>query len=119
MPAVSHTKEDVRNAAVKILIDTQKQTGQIIEADFVDLPEKVRIGVWEKVKQVEKEEKEELLEDEPDEDVLQSKVNVVNLQLEPANSKMSSENFERFKQIISEKAQHKDWTQREIALTTM
>jgi len=46
---------------------------------------------------VEKEEKEELLEDEPDEDVLQSKVNVVNLQLEPANSKMSSENFERFK----------------------
>jgi hypothetical protein len=46
---------------------------------------------------VEKEEKEELLEGEPDEDVLQSKVNVVNLQLEPANSKMSSENFERFK----------------------
>lgn len=45
---------------------------------------------------MEKEEKEELLEDEPDEDVLQSKVNVVNLQLEPANSKMRSENFERF-----------------------
>jgi hypothetical protein len=61
------------------------------------LPEKVRIGVWEKVKSVEKVEQEELLEGEPDEDVLQSKVNVVNLQLEPVNSKMSSENFERFK----------------------
>jgi hypothetical protein len=50
MPAVIHTKEDVRNAAVKILIDTLKQTGQIIEADFVELHEKVRIGVWDKVK---------------------------------------------------------------------
>jgi len=49
MPAVSHTKEDVRNAAVKILIDTQKQSGQIVEADLVDLPDKIRIALWEKI----------------------------------------------------------------------
>lgn len=47
---MSHPKEDVRNAAVKILVDTQKQTGQIIESDLAELPEKIRIGVWEKVK---------------------------------------------------------------------
>jgi len=27
MPALSYNKEDVRNAAIKILVDTQKQTG--------------------------------------------------------------------------------------------
>ena len=56
---MKHAKEDVRNAAVKILVDTQKQTGQLIESDFGELPEKIRIGVWEKVKQVERDEQEE------------------------------------------------------------
>ncbi len=40
---------------------------------------------------MEKAEQEELLEGELDEDVLQSKLNVVNLHVEPANSKMSSQ----------------------------
>jgi hypothetical protein len=72
MPAMSHTKEDVRNAAVKILVDTQKQTGQIIESDLAELPEKIRIGVWEILKSIERDEQEEQLEGESrlEEDVL-------------------------------------------------
>jgi len=49
LPSVCHSKEDVRNAAVKILIDTQKQTGDIVEEDLVNLPDKIRIALWEKI----------------------------------------------------------------------
>jgi len=43
IPALSCHKEDVRNAAIKILVDTQKQTGQLIESDFGPLQEKIRL----------------------------------------------------------------------------
>ena len=45
----SHTKDDIRNAALKILIDVQKQTGAIQLSDLESLPEKVRETVWEKI----------------------------------------------------------------------
>jgi hypothetical protein len=36
-----------------------------------------------------------------------------------ATSGTNKENFERLKTIITEKGIHKDWTQREIALTSL
>ena len=91
---MNHAKENVRNAAVKILVDTQKQTGQLIESDFGELPEKISIWAWEKVKKVERDQQKE---QQLNKDVLQAKI--LNLQIEPATTfgKMSSDSFEKFK----------------------
>ena len=49
VPSCSHSKEDIRNAALKILEDVQKQTGAIILQDLESLPDKIREVIWEKV----------------------------------------------------------------------
>ena len=51
LPAVQHTKDDIRGAAVKILIDVQKKTGSINLNDLESLPDKTRESVWEKIQE--------------------------------------------------------------------
>lgn len=49
LPAVCHTKDDIRGAATKILVDVQKQTKNITLIDLQILPDKIRETVWEKL----------------------------------------------------------------------
>lgn len=49
LPSCSHTKDDIRSSAVKILVDVHRQTGAIKLSDLESLPEKMREMLWEKV----------------------------------------------------------------------
>lgn len=49
LPSCSHTKDDIRGAATKILLDVQKQTKCIKLNDLESLPEKIRDTLWEKL----------------------------------------------------------------------
>lgn len=49
LPSCSHTREEIRTAALKILVDVQKQTGAITQEDLLILPQKIMDQVWEKV----------------------------------------------------------------------
>jgi len=50
-----HAKDDVRNAATKILCDLQKHTGCVKEENLLQLPEKMRDTIWEKLQQAQSE----------------------------------------------------------------
>ena len=108
------------------------------EAHLESLPEKTKEMVWDKVCETEVEKKDELLGRtiKPGQQV---SINVVNIGMMPTSSaenlnddgkicttvlmkeqtQSNKENFERLKKIIQEKGVHKDWTQREIALTSL
>lgn len=49
LPACSHTKDDIRGAATKILVDVQKQVKTITIADLQSLPDKLKETLWEKL----------------------------------------------------------------------
>ena len=137
IPAIAHPNKDVKNAAIKILLDVQRMSGQVTEAHLESLPEKTKEMVWDKVCETEVEKKDELLGRtiKPGQQV---SINVVNIGMMPSASAENTdeekvnthmlmkeqtasnkENFERLKKIIQEKGVHKDWTQREIALTSL
>ena len=75
LPSACHTKDDIRGAATKILIDVQKQTKNIVLTDLESLPEKVRESVWEKLSET------LMLITEPKPEAALSKLNVVNLEM--------------------------------------
>lgn len=52
LPSICHTKDDIRGAATKILLDVQKQTRSVVLQDLESLPEKVRETMWEKLQDV-------------------------------------------------------------------
>lgn len=49
LPAVNHTKDDVRNAAIKILVDLQQRTSIFQLEDLSGLQEKSKESLWDKM----------------------------------------------------------------------
>lgn len=73
LPSVCHSKDDIRNASVKIIVDVQKKTGLVTYNDLDELPDKVRESVWEKLSKTE-------LTDSPIKEP-KKKLNIVNLEV--------------------------------------
>ena len=49
LPAVNHTKDDVRNAAIKILVDLQQRNSIFQLEDLSGLQEKSKESLWDKM----------------------------------------------------------------------
>ena len=49
MPAIGHTNQDVKNAAIKIVLDVQRLTGLVKDHHLSQLPDKTREMIKEKV----------------------------------------------------------------------
>jgi hypothetical protein len=49
IPAIGHTNKDVKNAAIKILLDVQRISGSVKEDHLESLNEKTKAMVWDKV----------------------------------------------------------------------
>lgn len=52
VPAIASTNTDVKNAAIKIVLDVQRLTGQVKDSHMTELPEKTREMLKEKLAQV-------------------------------------------------------------------
>jgi len=52
IPAVQHPNQDVRNAAGKILVDVQKFSGCVTDEELMEVNEKARHALMEKIKKV-------------------------------------------------------------------
>lgn len=50
LPSLSHSSQDVRSASTKILLDVQRLSGAVKEESLVNLPEKIKTVLIEKVK---------------------------------------------------------------------
>jgi hypothetical protein len=53
LPSINHSKDEIRNASTKILVDVQKKTGLITQDALEELSEKIRDSVWEKIQSTE------------------------------------------------------------------
>lgn len=49
IPTLSHSNQDIRNAALKILLDVHKLTGCVQEQHLASLPDKIREIILEKI----------------------------------------------------------------------
>ena len=49
LPAINHSKDDVRNAAIKILVDLQQRISIFSLEDLSGLPEKSKESLWDKM----------------------------------------------------------------------
>ena len=49
VPAIAHTNQDVKNAAIKIVLDVQRLTGLVKDHHLAQLPDKTREMIKEKV----------------------------------------------------------------------
>jgi hypothetical protein len=49
VPAIGQTNVDVKNAAIKIVLDVQKLSGDVKESDFSYLNDKTREALMEKI----------------------------------------------------------------------
>lgn len=49
IPAIGNANQDVKNAAIKIVLDVQRLTGQVKDYHLAQLPEKTREMMKEKV----------------------------------------------------------------------
>jgi len=49
IPAIGNTNKDVKNAAVKILVDVQRLSGSVQEFHLESLNQKTKEMVWDKV----------------------------------------------------------------------
>lgn len=49
VPAIGSTNQDIKNAAIKIVLDVQRLTGQVKDHHLASLPEKTREMIKEKV----------------------------------------------------------------------
>ena len=49
VPAIASTNQDIKNAAIKIVLDVQRLTGQVKDHHLASLPEKTREMIKEKV----------------------------------------------------------------------
>lgn len=59
--AIGHANKDVKNAAIKILVDVQRLSGSVQETDLQNLNEKTKEMVWDKVCSTEVEKNQELV----------------------------------------------------------
>ena len=138
VPSIGHSK-DVKNAAIKIVLDVQRLTGLVKDHHFMQLPEKTQEMIKEKVYAVQCEaEMNQTLKKEHNMMSAASKggealaamlaagksINVVNIGGDDMNkpeefTEMHVELFNKNKTIVQEKGQHKDWHERELALNAM
>jgi hypothetical protein len=49
IPAITHNNQDVKNAAIKIILDVQRLTGAVKEHHFEQVPDKTKEMIMEKV----------------------------------------------------------------------
>ena len=111
LPSLTHNKDDIRAAATKILVDVQTQTKAITKADLAELPDKVRDALWDKL--------QETLMLIQDTKAKPKEVPLSESEPQVKESKLTRASLDKYKQLVSEKGQHKDWTQREIALSAL
>lgn len=135
VPAISHNNQDVKNAAIKIVLDVQRLTGSVKEGHFEKLPERTKEMILEKVFSVQCEtefnqtKKKDLSASKRGLDALgqmqeaAKELNIVTIGDFNTGAKESQakqmETFEKNKRIIEEKGTHKDWQQKELALQAM
>ena len=137
--SIAHTNQDVKNAAIKIVLDVQRLTGLVKDHHLSSLPEKTREMIKEKVfavqceaemNQTRKREQNVMTHASKGGDALAqmlaagSELSIVNIGdggFERAEVDISEAIalFNKNKAIVMDKGQSKDWTQREVALTAM
>ena len=49
VPAIASTNQDIKNAAIKIVLDVQRLTGQVKDHHLAQLPDKTKEMIKEKV----------------------------------------------------------------------
>ena len=130
VPAIGSANQDVKNAAIKIVLDVQRLTGKVKDHHLSQLPEKTREMLKEKVFQVQCE--AEMNQTRKRNEGMMSQaskggdalaqmlaagqsINVVNIGEGGLDSRneldlaAATADFDRSKAIVVEKGQHKEW----------